>query len=437
MDKITVIPTVKVLDIFAGAGGFSLGFKMAGCEVIGAIELDRWACDTFSYNHPLATVIKADISTLSDEDIALYFANFSPDIVIGGPPCQGFSIANRKAGDPRDPRNSLFKDFARIGRILQPRLMVMENVPNLMTVKTNNGALVIDLITETLQNLGYYTYWKVLQATDFGVPQIRNRLFLVASRCDLASPFPEPTHYIPGQKTQKDQLNPDVFQLEPCPMLWDAISDLPELAAKEGNEEQDYVSSPNNKYQRLLRGDCSILYNHKAMNHTKRMVERFSAMKWGHSVNDVPAHLKPRKRNSQQIASSAYDQNNRRMHPEKPCHTIPASFYANFVHPYSDRNFTAREGARIQSFPDSYRFLGKPTVVSHKLLAREGRDEEKYLCQYNQIGNAVPPLLAKAIAKNLLQQIQKDLFSNSKEAKNNVDTRKQFGAERKSSVQVS
>jgi DNA (cytosine-5)-methyltransferase 1 len=105
-----------------------------------------------------------------------------------------------------------------------------------------------------------------------------------------------------------------------------------------------------------------------------------------------------------EISGKVYDQNNRRMHPDRPCHTIPASFYANFVHPFQHRNFTPREGARLQSFPDWFVFEGKPTVVSHKLLAREGRTDEKHLCQYNQIGNAVPPFLAKAIAGNLLTQ---------------------------------
>jgi DNA (cytosine-5)-methyltransferase 1 len=129
-------------------------------------------------------------------------------------------------------------------------------------------------------------------------------------------------------------------------------------------------------------------------------------MKWGQSAADVPPHLMPYKRNGNgELAESAYDQNNRRMFPNQPCHTIPASFYANFVHPYRDRNFTAREGARIQSFPDWYVFLGKPTVISQKLLEKEGRLAEKHLCQYNQIGNAVPPLMSKAIALNLEWQV--------------------------------
>jgi DNA (cytosine-5)-methyltransferase 1 len=147
------------------------------------------------------------------------------------------------------------------------------------------------------------------------------------------------------------------------------------------------------------------------MRHSKRMIERFSAMACGQSVSDVAKHLRPLKRNGNgEISGTVYDQNNRRMHPDRPCHTIPASFYANFVHPNQHRNFTPREGARLQSFPDWFVFKGKPTVVSQKLLAREGRTDEKHLCQYNQIGNAVPPLLAKAIADNLLSQakIQKE-----------------------------
>jgi DNA (cytosine-5)-methyltransferase 1 len=131
------------------------------------------------------------------------------------------------------------------------------------------------------------------------------------------------------------------------------------------------------------------------------MVERFASMSSGQSGSDVAEHLRPKKRNSDEISDKIYDQNNRRMFADRPCHTIAASFYANFVHPFQNRNFTAREGARIQTFPDSYVFLGKPTVVSHKLLAREGRTDEKFLCQYSQIGNAVPPLLAKAIAENM------------------------------------
>jgi DNA (cytosine-5)-methyltransferase 1 len=387
----------KVLDTFAGAGGFSLGFQLAGAELIGAIERDSWACETFKANHPYANILHRDITNLSDEEVLQNFGKHKPTVILGGPPCQGFSICNKNNGDPKDPRNSLFEEFIRIGRILKPEIMIMENVPNLINAKTESKELVVDIIVNELKKLGYYVNYKILEATDYGVPQIRRRLVVIATKREIINPFPVKTHAIED--------NIDLFgsTFSKCPTLWEAISDLPELEAREGKEVQAYTKGPQNSYQATLRQGAKELFNHKAMNHSKRLVERFAAMEWGHSTSDVPDHLKPLKRNSTEISDKVYDQNNRRMHPHKPCHTIPASFYANFVHPFKNRNFTAREGARIQSFPDWYVFKGKPTVVSHKLLNREGRIEDTHLCQYNQIGNAVPPLMAKAIADNLIK----------------------------------
>lgn len=389
----------SVLDTFAGAGGFSLGFELAGAKVIGAIEMDSWACETFKFNHPKATVMQGDITAMSDEQIINAFDKCKPDIVLGGPPCQGFSICNKNSGDPKDPKNSLFEEFIRIGRLLKPRIMIMENVPNLVKAKTEGNELVIEVIKNELRNLGYHVEHRILEATDYGVPQIRKRLIVIAMQKKLENPFPEKTHYTMSA--------PDLLEvgLEKCPTLWDAISDMPEIEAREGGEEAEYSKSPQNEYQRLLRNGATKVFNHKAMNHSKRLIERFASMSCGDSSSDVPDHLRPLKRNSKEFSDKIYDQNNRRMHPDRQCHTVPASFYANFVHPYKNRNFTAREGARIQSFPDWYVFKGKPTVVSHKLLQREGRLEEKHLCQYNQIGNAVPPLMAKAIAENILKQL--------------------------------
>lgn len=414
---------IPFLDLFAGAGGFSLGFEMAGFDAFAAIESDKWACETFENNHPNTRVLHRDITKIDDDEIRDLFKRTNPKAMIGGPPCQGFSIANKQSGDPKDPRNSLFMDFVRFARVLKPKLVIMENVPNLLRARTQDGEAVIGVIENTLHELGYHVYSKVLRATDFGVPQIRSRLFVIASEEELSAPFPEPTHFI------ESGLSGSLFSRDTlvCPVLWDAISDLPPLNAGEGAEEVMYKFPPKNEYQKMLTLGSKALYNHKAMNHTKRMVERFSTMKWGDSGNDVPDHLKPRRRNSQEIALAVYDQNNRRMSPHTPCHTIAASFYANFVHPYQHRNFTAREGARIQSFPDHYRFFGKPTVVSHRLLARENRDHEKYLCQYSQIGNAVPPLMAKAVADKLINQLK---------WVRDVRSRKQSGTERKSPNEV-
>jgi len=390
---------LSVFDSFSGAGGFSLGFQLAGCNIIGALEIDQWACDTFSYNHPEATIINRDIQQISDKEVINILKNQNIDIILGGPPCQGFSICNKNAGDPKDPRNSLFREFIRLGKLFDPKVMVMENVPNLLSAKTHNNIPVVQIIVKEMEALGYFVNFQILEAIDFGVPQIRKRLFIVASKKKLEDPFPKPTH--------TNQRDSSLFEsLKPCPTLWDAISDLPIINACEGSEEMEYTQLPKNEYQAFLRINSTKLYNHKAMMHSKRMIERFSSMKCGDTINDVPDHLKPLRRNGNgQFSDKLYDQNNRRLHPNKQSHTIPASFYANFVHPYQNRNFTPREGARIQSFPDNYRFLGKPTVVSQKLLEREGRSEEKHLCQYNQIGNAVPPLLSQAVAINIINQL--------------------------------
>jgi DNA (cytosine-5)-methyltransferase 1 len=388
---------MNILDLFAGAGGFSLGFQLAGYRICGAVELDEWAAETFKYNHPNTEVLVGDITTFSDDLLVSTFEKCKPDIILGGPPCQGFSICVRNAGDPSDPRNTLFTQMIRVGKLFSPEFIIIENVPNLLNAKTAAKESVIEIILAEFKRLGYFVSYNVLESTSYGVPQIRKRLVVIASKKKLKRPFPEATHTIAGG---------GLFNLEKTPSLWDAISDMPVIEACEGNEVMEYAFDSQNDYQSLLRDGADRVYNHKAMNHTKRMVERFSVMKWGQSAADVPKHLMPYKRNGNGVlAETVYDQNSRRMYPDSPCHTIPASFYANFVHPYRHRNFTAREGARIQSFPDWYRFLGKPTLVSQSLLKKEGRDSEQHLCQYNQIGNAVPPLLSKVIAENIGRQV--------------------------------
>jgi DNA (cytosine-5)-methyltransferase 1 len=392
----------KVLDLFAGAGGFSLGFEAAGAKVAAAIEIDAWACETLANNHKGTHVVKADIATLDDSSISEL--GWDCDIVIGGPPCQGYSIANKNAGDPTDPRNSLFIEFLRTVSIVRPKALILENVPGLLKRRAQSKLPVIDIIVKELEALGYSISYKVLEAQSYGVPQLRPRLFVVGYRRKTTTPFPLPTH---GPIQAAD--HGDLFSrrgLAPYVTLWDAISDLPELEAREGAEVMPYSSVPQNPYQKLMRADSSEIYNNVAMRHSARLVERFSHVGWGESGMDVPEEHRSRMRGDYStLSGKSYSQNNRRMHPDRPCHTVPASFYANFIHPYRHRNFTPREGARIQSFPDWYRFSGKPTVVSTKLLGREARIDELHLCQYNQIGNAVPPLMAYHLAKHLLGQI--------------------------------
>ena len=404
--------SLKVVDIFAGAGGFGEGFKQAGCDILACIEVDDWACDTLEANMPGTPVHRRDITTITDEELANY-ATGNVDVVIGGPPCQGFSFSGPKEKDPNDPRNSLFLEFVRCVSVWKPNVFVMENVPGLLNRKTAEGLRVVDVMRSEFEGLGYRVNTKLLRACDYGVPQIRQRLFVIGTlnshNCDL---FPTPTHCDESHRLNSDfQIIDNEGHVEqrkhsfllPFVTLWEAISDFPRLEAGQGDEPSEYLIEPQNCYQLAMREGSYKLYNHTAMKHSKKMVERFRHMSFGQSGESVPAHLLPRRR-LQHRSGKIYSQNNRRMHPDRVCHTLPASFYANFIHPFDDRNFTPREGARIQSFPDRYIFKGKPTVVSQKLLTREDRWADLHLCQYNQIGNAVPPLVSRAIAETLLQK---------------------------------
>jgi len=394
------------IDLFAGAGGFSLGFGMAGFDVPVSLEIDAWACDTLRHNHSHRRVLQADIRDFRFQATIKGAALSKPDILIGGPPCQGFSIAGPAVKDPLDPRNSLFVNFAQWVEALQPSAFVMENVKGLLSRYNANGERVINIIRQTFADLGYFVEVWLLNAAEYGVPQTRERIFVVGHHHSSAIEEPEETNLLPESALQETGL--PLFDTAQCPAvtLWEAISDLPELSEGEGEEEHAYGGPPLTQYQEWARGEHDALFNHVAMRHSKRLVSRFEQIRWGESSSDVAPEFGARRRNGQGALSGAkYDQNNRRLHPNKPSHTIAASFYANFVHPFQHRNLTAREGARLQSFPDWYRFQGKKTVVSHKLLQREDRLDEKFLCQYNQIGNAVPPLLARAVALHLRKNL--------------------------------
>ncbi|MDM3853676.1 MAG: DNA cytosine methyltransferase [Aphanizomenon gracile PMC649.10] len=395
------------IDLFAGAGGFGLGFAMAGFDIPLSVEIDAWACDTLRYNRPEMTVIQSDIRNFNTLSSVKEICLSKPDIIIGGPPCQGFSIAGPAQKDPNDPRNTLFINFAQWISFLEPKAFIMENVKGLLSRKNSEGIKVIDIIQKTFEELGYFIEVWLLNSAEYGVPQIRERVFIVGNKLGKKLGSPQKTHSLDLLKNNIWQLSLEQINLIPAISLWNGISDLPPLNAREGKEEQPYILESQNQYQQWIRNSSKILYNHVAMEHSRRLVERFKQIKWGESSSDVPTEYGAKRRSGNgELSHKTYDQNNRRLHPYRPSHTIAASFYANFIHPFQHRNLTAREGARIQSFPDTYRFLGKKTVVSHKLLQRENRLNEKFLCQYNQIGNAVPPLLAKAIAIHLQEKLK-------------------------------
>lgn len=367
---------MNVIDLFAGCGGLSLGFEMAGFNIPLAIEKDAWAAETYQANHPGTKVIIGDITKITDLKNLLP-KDLTIDGVIGGPPCQGFSLSGNR--DKNDPRNSLFMDFVRFVQFYQPKFFVMENVTGILSMKTKDNQLVKDLIMAEYEKAGYNAKVCKLNAAEYGVPQSRIRVAFIGVRKDLtfdeAKLFPQPSTLGDQQVT-----------------IEQAIMDLPQIQASEGNEEMEYTSDPQNEYQKWARTRSQKVCNHVAMRHTKRLIERFEQIKFGQSVADVDKVYQQRKRgDASKISGKSFSQNNMRPFPNRPSPTVPASFQSNFVHPYLNRNYTAREGARLQSFPDNYIFCGKRTTMSW----------EKNLSQYQQIGNAVPPLLAKAIAENL------------------------------------
>lgn len=380
---------LNTIDLFSGCGGMTLGFKWAGFNSILASDIDENCEKTFATNFPETPFICGDISTLSKDDCDKILNNKTIDVIIGGPPCQGFSLANKKRNKvSEDPRNKLFYEFVKIINWYNPKAFVMENVKGLLSMDSGR---VIKQIQEEFENSGRFGYevrYQVLKASDFGVPQIRERVILIGIRKDLdvVPEFPE--------KKNQEEISVEA-----------AISDLPQINAGEGEVVMEYETKPLNEYQQFMRQNSKKVFNHIAMKHTQRLIERFKAIQPGKNLLDVwETHGAVQRGNPSQKSSIKFSQNNLRLVPDKPAPTIAASFQSNFIHPYLDRNFTAREGARLQSFPDDFIFEGMRTKMSW----------EKGLSQYQQIGNAVPPLMAYEIAMSLKKlldnQNKKSLF---------------------------
>lgn len=372
------------IDLFSGCGGLTKGFSMAGIKSILASDIDENAAKTFQRNFPDTPFICKSITDIEKSEVDNLLNDQTPDIIIGGPPCQGFSLANKRRNKVSDdPRNQLFYGFVKFINWYSPRAFVMENVKGLLSMK--NGE-VLQTILEEFRNAGEYggydVAYKVLLASEYGVPQNRERVIIIGTRKDLhlTPRHPEPTTI--DHKVTVDE----------------AIGDLPQINACEGQELMEYPIAPMNEYQRLMRGNINYVTNHIAMNHTKRLIARFEAIKPGQSLVDVwDTHGSVKRGAPGEKSEVKFGQNNQRLHGNQPAPTIAASFQSNFIHPHLNRNFTAREGARLQSFPDDFIFEGMRTKMSW----------EKGLSQYQQIGNAVPVLLAKAIGEcviNLLNE---------------------------------
>ena len=372
------------IDLFSGCGGLTKGFSMAGIRSIFASDIDENCEKTFNRNFPDVPFLCKDITQITRDEVDALIGGTIPDIIIGGPPCQGFSLANKRRNKVADdPRNRLFYGFIKFINWYSPRLFVMENVKGLLSMK--DGA-VLEIILNEFRNAGqhggYDVAYKVLLASDYGVPQNRERVIIVGTRRDLGI---QPRH-------------PEPLQLDHKITVDEAISDLPQIHACEGAEVMTYPIEPQNDYQRLMRQNMQYVTNHVAMRHTPRLIARFAAIKPGQSLLDVwETHGSVKRGAPSEKSDVKFGQNNQRLFGNQPSPTIAASFQSNFIHPHLNRNFTAREGARLQSFPDDFIFEGMRTKMSW----------EKGLSQYQQIGNAVPVLMAKAIGEcviNILNQ---------------------------------
>lgn len=383
-DLITNIPrnfhydnnALTSIDLFSGCGGLTKGFSMAGIRSIFASDIDENCEKTFATNFPGVPFLCKDITQITKEEVDELTGNAIPDIIIGGPPCQGFSLANKRRNlVADDPRNRLFYGFVKFINWYSPRAFVMENVKGLLSMK--DGA-VIETILDAFQNAGDYggydVEYKVLLASDYGVPQNRERVIIIGTRHDLGL---HPRH-------------PEPMNLDHKITVDEAISDLPQIQACQGSEVMNYPMAPQNAYQELMRENMQYVTNHIAMRHTPRLIERFKAIQPGQSLVDVwETHGSVKRGAPEEKSDVKFGQNNQRLYGNQPAPTIAASFQSNFIHPHLNRNFTAREGARLQSFPDDFIFEGMRTKMSW----------EKGLSQYQQIGNAVPVLMAKAIGE--------------------------------------
>ena len=346
-------PSFTGISLFSGAGGFSLGFRRAGCDIKGYVEIDNGLSGIYKSNFPGSPRLGKDITQVSSSDLYDFIGNVgSIDVIIGGPPCQGFSLAGKRSVD--DPRNYLFEDYLRIIDVVAPKVAIIENVRLLTSMRSKNGSLVLSDINRGLKAHGYNSNYFEINASAYGVPQNRERVFFVAVKDQLGikPSFPEPSH---GEKE-------DIFNdTQPLRSFADACSDLPYLESGESSEDP----------------------LHKAVSHPDHVIEWLWNVPQGSSAHkNKNPNLRP---------PSGYNTTYKRQIWDEPGSTVQTTFGmisgCRNVHPIATRSLTIREAARLQSFPDDYSFIGTLGTI------RTG------------IGNAVPPLLSYKIACHVRSQV--------------------------------
>jgi len=352
---------LKVLDLFCGAGGLSRGFMDAGFDVVLGVDMNDYALETFKNNHDNSEAMKLDLfehknidkieNYLKERDIEI-------DVLVGGPPCQGFSLAGPRKED--DDRNILYKSMVETARKIRPKVIVLENVPGLLTLYEGKAA---KRINEDFETLGYQMESRIFYAPEYGIPQIRKRVFFVGVQEGIKFEFPKPII--------EDKVNYITTE--------DAISDLPSREHEIGLEVDEYDKAPMTEYQREMRKNAGKLYNHVGANHIEKTINLISMVPEGKNYKSLPEKYRNQ---------SKYNEALTRYHSKKPSLTINTGHRSHFHYKYN-RIPTVRESARLQSFSDDFIFAGPKTE------------------QYKLVGNAVPPLwgyfLGKEVKKALIR----------------------------------
>jgi DNA (cytosine-5)-methyltransferase 1 len=353
-----------VIDLFCGAGGLSEGFRQAGYHVLVGNDFFDAAGETFAATHREAKFLSGPIQKYTVEDF-LEAAGLEPgelDVLVGGPPCQGFSVYNHQRG-LHDERSSLYLEYLRVVRGLKPNWIVLENVTGMTSA---GGGAAVNAVLDGLRTLGYKVEAKILRAEEFGVPQERRRIVFIGNRVGLPIKFPDPTH------------GPDEL---PLVNVGEAIGDLPRLENGQDAGDVAYASEPRSAFQAEMRGRSNGVQNHSAAKLARINLERLKHIPQGGSWRDIPFDLLPA--GMKRAKRSDHTKRYGRLSWDGLSSTILTKcdpHWGAYFHPDQDRTITVREAARLQSFPDWFEFKGSRTD------------------QYIQVGNAVPPLLGRAIA---------------------------------------
>lgn len=383
------------IDLFSGAGGLTLGLRNCGFKTIFASDFDQQISNTFKKNFPKIDFLCEDIKKINFQNIKekYHLKKNDLDLIVGGPPCQGFSMANRKRIE-NDPRNLLFRNFYSAVKILKPKCFLIENVAGLnsesISLRTKEQPAV-HAIRKYFEDIDYSIRFVVFRSEEFGIPQFRRRVLIIGTSIAPKKKLLDAGQVgnLLGTYKSYDSLkiqNENQIELfsnsKPNPFtVWESISDLPKIKAGEIFEQKPYLSKPNNNYQKLMRNNSTLVYNHSATPHDEMAIKRIKLIQQGQNFEDLPKNLQ-----TKSVHSGAWG----RLEANGLAPTITTRFdtpsVGRVIHPYQDRTITVREAARIQSFPDDFIFYGTRTS------------------QGMQVGNSVPPLVAKAIGEMFIKQ---------------------------------